>query len=224
VVSLIPWYWDREKGRDEAELLREQFPSLELKLDREKRHAWTKGVLSVADRISYTVNLTLPPNYPDGVPKLWIDSREIPWIPDRHVNQHNGEACLCVRSEYRLHWPLGSDLSLFIERLVLPFFAAQFFFDTYGLWPKDGARSHGREGILEAYRDMIAPLGDSSIEVIEKVMRMLATTRRPQGHELCPCGSGLILRACHSTVLRDLREHVASEHAAADLDLAFPSQ
>jgi hypothetical protein len=81
VVSLIPWYWDCEKGRDETERLREQFPSLELKLDRGNRQACVKGMLSVADEISYTVNLTLPPNYPDGVPKLWIDSREIPWIP-----------------------------------------------------------------------------------------------------------------------------------------------
>jgi hypothetical protein len=224
VVSLIPWYWDREKGRNEAERLREQFPTLELELDRGNRYACLKGMLSVSDEISYTVNLTLPPNYPDGVPKLWIDSREIPWTPDRHVNQHSGEACLCVRSEYRLHWPRGSNLSLFIERLVLPFFAAQFFSETYGFWPKDAARSHGREGILEAYRDMIAPLGNPSIDVIEKVMRMLATTRRPQGHELCPCGSGLILRACHSAVLHNLREHVASEHATADLDLAFPSR
>jgi hypothetical protein len=224
VVSLVPWYWDREKGRDERERLKKRFPTVELQLNRGSRTASVKGVLPVRGDISYTVDLRLPENYPDGVPTLWVDAREIPWLPDRHVNHVSGEACLCVRSEYRLHWPSGSDVVLFIERLVLPFFAAQFFFDTYGFWPKDAARSHGRDGIIEAYRDLIAPLGKSSLGVIENVMRILASRRRPQGHELCPCGSGLILRECHSLVLRHLREHVAPEHAAADLEIAFPSR
>src|SRR5207244_6178828 len=123
----------------------------------------------------------------------------------------------CVRSEYRLHWPKGSDLVLFIERLVLPFFAGQCFFDTFGFWPPNAGRSHGPDGIIEAYRDLVVPLGKSSLEVIEKVMRTLASTRRPQGHEPCPCGSGLILRECHAEVLRHLREHRAAEPARPGL-------
>lgn len=224
MVSLIPWYWDRTKGREEAQRLKERFPSLELRLDRKDRVAFVKGVLSISDGIGYSVDLRLPSNYPDGVPTLWVDARQVPWLSDRHVSERTGEACLCVRSEYRLHWPRGSDVPLFIERLVLPFFAAQFFYDINGSWPKGAARSHGPDGIIEAYRDLTAPLGNSSMEVIEKVMRLLASTRRPQGHELCPCGSGLILRDCHSAVLRDLREHVAPEHAAADLQTLFPSR
>jgi len=222
VVSLIPWYWDSANGVKEAARLRELFPTLELQLDRHKRAASVKGVLAIADSVSYTLNLDLPPSYPIGVPTLWIDRNEIPWLADRHVNAQTGEACLCVRSEYRLHWPGGSDLAIFIERLVRPYFAAQFFYDTHGYWPKDAARSHGRDGIIEAYRDLTAPLGDSSLPVIERVMRILAGKRRPQGHEPCPCGSGLVLRDCHSTVLRDFRERVSPEHAAADLAVAFP--
>jgi hypothetical protein len=222
VVSLIPRYWDTATGEKEAARLRELIPTLELRLDRDKRTATVEGRLPITDNISYSVKLALPPNYPIGIPTLWIDSGEIPWLMDRHVNVLTGEACLCVRSEYRLHWPSGSDLSAFVERLVRPYFAAQFFHDTHGYWPKDSARSHGRDGIIEAYQDLTAPLGDSSLLVIERVMRILAGKRRPQGHEPCPCGSGLVLRHCHSAVLRDLRDRVSSEHAAADLAVVFP--
>jgi hypothetical protein len=224
VVSLIPWYWDSANGVKEAARLDELSPTLALQLDRGKRTACVRGVLAITGSISYTVKLDLPANYPIGIPTLWIDRGEIPWLADRHVNAQTGEGCLCVRSEYRSHWPTRSDLSTFVERLVRPYFAAQFFYDTHGFWPKNGARSHGREGIIEAYRDLTVPLGDSSLPVIERVMRVLAGKRRPQGHELCPCGSGLLLRNCHSAALRHLREHVSSEHAAADLEIAFPSR
>jgi hypothetical protein len=223
VVSLIPWYWDSANGVKETARLRELFPTLELQLDPNKRLAYLRGVLSISDGVGYTTNLHLPAGYPIEVPTLQVDRGEIQWLADRHVNAQTGEACLCVRSEYRLHWPHGSDLSVFIERLVRPYFAAQLFYDTHGSWPEGAARSHGPEGIIEAYRDLTAPLGNSSLSVIEKVMRVLASKRRPQGHEPCPCGSGLVLRNCHSAVLRHLRENIAPGHAAADLAMAFPS-
>jgi hypothetical protein len=221
-VSLAPWFWNSASGAREAARVQELFPSLQLRTDREKRTTSVRGILNVTYNISYTVKLELPASYPIGVPTLWVQRDEIPWIADRHVNALTGEACLCVRSEYRLHWPTGSDLATFVERLVCPYFAAQFFYDTHGFWPKNAERSHGREGIIEAYQELTAPLGDSSLGVIERVMKILASKRRPQGHEPCPCGRGPLLRDCHSAVLRELREQVAPEHATADLEIAFP--
>jgi hypothetical protein len=224
VVSLIPSYWDTEKGAKEAAILQQTFPTLGLELDRENRLASIRGILPIIPSVGYTVMLKLLANYPTGIPTLWVDRNEIDWLADRHVNAITGEGCLCVRSEYRLHWPSGSDLATFIQQLVRPYFASQFFYDTHGFWPKDSARSHGRDGIIEAYKDLTAPLCDSSLPVIERVMRLLAGKRRPQGHEPCPCGSGLILRKCHSEALHRLRREIDPEHVAADFEMTFPAR
>jgi hypothetical protein len=218
------WYWETEKGVNEGAKLCEAFPTLTPQLDHENQSALVAGVLPIAAEIGYTVSLKIPRNYPTGIPTLWINRNEIPWIPDRHVNQNTGEACLCVRSEYRLHWPSGSDLCAFIDRLVRPYFAAQFFYDTHGVWPKSGARSHGKDGIIEAYREFTAPLGDDSMQTIERLMRLLARKGDPKGHELCPCGSGLRLRKCHFEVFQRLRSTIAPEHAEADLKTLFPER
>jgi hypothetical protein len=94
------WYWKTEKGIKEAAELREAFPTLNLHLDHDNRSAAVEGILPITGNLGYSVRLELPGNYPAGIPILRIDPKEISWIPNRHVNEKNGEACLCVRSEY----------------------------------------------------------------------------------------------------------------------------
>jgi hypothetical protein len=217
----MQWFWESTRGIAETSELKESFPTLNLKLDREHESAVVKGKLFVTDEIGFTVLLELPNDYPAGVPILRCDPKEIPWKADRHVNEKNGEGCLCVRSEYRIHWPLGSSLATFIQRLVVPYYIGQFYYDTHGCWPPTGHRSHGAPGILEAYTDLAAPLGDVSIKTIERLMRLLARKAVPKGHELCPCGSMKPLRKCHGEVIRNLRRNVAPHDAVADLADTF---
>ncbi|PYK40862.1 MAG: hypothetical protein DME60_06165 [Verrucomicrobia bacterium] len=217
------WYWNSENGNEEAAKFQKAFPTLALEFERNTHSACVRGVLPITPNIGYTVSLKLPSNYPKGIPTLWIARNEIPWLADRHINEASGEGCLCVRSEYRLHWPIGSDLATFIDRLVRPYFAAQLFYETHGYWPKNAARSHGKDGIIEAYRELSIPFGNDSSQIIENLMRLLARKGPPKGHELCPCGSGLRLRNCHFDVLQRLRNNIAPEHAKADLEMMFPS-
>lgn len=217
----MQWFWDSTRGIAEASELTERFPTLNLVLDRERASASVNGKLFVAGEIGFTVALELPNDYPAGVPILRCDAKEIPWKADRHVNEKTGEGCLCVRSEYRIHWPFGSSLTTFIERLVVPYFIGQFYYDTHGCWAPTGHRSHGAPGILEAYMDLAAPLGDVSIETIERLMRLLSRKADPKGHELCPCGSMKPLRKCHGEVVRNLRRNVAPQDAIADFAHTF---
>ena len=219
----MQWFWDSTGGIAEASELKERFPTLNLLLDREEKSAAVRGTLFVADEIGFAMLLELPDDYPDRVPILRCDPKEIPWKADRHVNEQTGEGCLCVRSEYRIHWPFGSSLTTFIERLVVPYFIGQFYYDTHGRWPPTGHRSHGPAGIIEAYVDLAAQLGNSSTETIERLMRLLARKAHPKGHELCPCGSMKPLRKCHGEVIRNLRRNVAPQDAAADLAHTFQS-
>jgi hypothetical protein len=217
----MQWFWDSTRGIAEASELKERFPTLDLMLDREHESAVVKGKLSVAGEIGFTVLLELPNHYPASVPVLRCDPKEIPWQADRHVNEQTGDGCLCVRSEYRIHWPLGSSLAMFIDRLVVPYFIGQFYYDTNCCWPPTGHRPHGAPGIIEAYRDIAAPLGDVSIETIERLMRLLSRKGDPQGHELCPCGSGERLRKCHGEAVRRMRCVVSPVHATTDFKDTF---
>jgi hypothetical protein len=210
-------FWKTHRGKGELEELTDRFPFLHFNAESEDVAPIITGTFPVGPDIGYTTTLELPRGYPSEVPILHCDPAEIPWELDRHVVTQSGHACLCARSEYRLHWPEGSSISEFIQRLVRPFFLGQFYYETHGCWPPTGARSHGWPGIVEAYVELCAPLGDTSLPTILRVMRLLSRKNHPQGHEICPCGSGRLLRHCHRAVIAKLRRSVRPQDAATDL-------
>lgn len=215
-------YWKAEEGIKEAEELAERFPTLRLVVGKPSEVSVVTGILNVCYGIGYSITLELPADYPRSVPVVKCDPREVPRKSDRHVNEATGEACLCVRSEYRMHWPRGRTISDFIQALVFPFLMAQFYYDTHGHWPPAGGRSHGKDGIIEAYREMATRFGGSDDALIERLMRSLARRSHPKGHELCPCGSGCNLRNCHRNALEELRKLVDPRDAALDLADCYP--
>ena len=159
-------FWETDFGNRELEEFQERFPSLRFQPPPNDGVAVITGTFRVALDLGYTTKLEVPRGYPSELPILHCDPMEIPWELDRHVVTQNGHACLCAQSEYRLHWPEGSTLTDFIEKLVRPFFLGQFYYETHGRWPPTGARSHGWPGIVEAYEELCAPLGDTSLETI----------------------------------------------------------
>ena len=205
----------RDLATRERERLADAFPSLAL--DTSQMPAKVNGIMWLHTELGFTVDLEVPPNYPQGVPKLWCNPQEIPWEADRHVFQ-NGLACLCISSEYRMHWPPGSDLADFLETLVRPYLVGQAYYQDHGQWPLGHERSHGPRGIVEAYRDMLAPLDIVTQPVIENFVRLLARPKHPKGHEPCPCGRGQRLRNCHRPLLMSLRGMIDPEHAKIDLE------
>ena len=200
----------------ERERLADAFPSLTL--DTSQVPARVTGTMWLDPELGFSIDLEVPGNYPRGIPKLWCDRTEIPWEADRHVYP-NGLACLCVSSEYRKHWPPGSDLTDFLSILVRPYLIGQAYYQDHGHWPSGRERSHGVEGIIEAYQDFLAPLGAVTPPVIENFVRLLARRTDPKGHEPCPCGSGKRLRNCHRSFLVTLRRAIDPENAKEDCKL-----
>jgi hypothetical protein len=219
----VEGYWETNDWKTEAAELLARFPQLTIEPDSGRGGLSITGRLPVTSDVAYSVSIELSPRYPRAVPIVRCDPREVELSRDRHVNERSGEACLCVRSELRLHWPAGSTIAQFIQRLVMPFLDGQFYYDTHGHWPSERQRSHGIPGIMEAYRDFCARLGNNSPETIERLMRLLARKNHPKGHELCPCGSGIRLRNCHANAVRELREIVDPQHAFYDLRDCFPT-
>lgn len=199
----------RERSR-----LAAAFPSLTL--DTSQVPARVTGTMWLDTELGFTIDLEIPGVYPRRIPMLWCNPQEIPWEIDRHVYPKDGLACLCVFSEYRKHWPPGSDLTDFLSTLVRPFLVGQAYYQAHGRWPPGNERSHGAEGVIEAYRDFLAPLGTVTRPVIEDFANLLARRTHPKGHESCPCGSGKKLRLCHRSILMTLRRTIDPEHAKQD--------
>ena len=209
------WNLDLEKARLSA-----AYPDLVMAVHSDGSGMVT-GRLDVAEDICYTVQLFIPAEYPRHEPILFCKPEEVPWKIHRHVYERNGVACLCSRSETRIHWPWGSDITSFVSKLVHPFFVGQFYYDTHGSWPPTGERAHGKEGILETFRELLSELGNPSESQIKEFLLLLVRKNEPQGHESCPCGSGKRLRNCHREMMLHLRSCIDPRHATRDLKEAF---
>lgn len=204
----------------EGKKLAETYPGLKLELGSDCSGLIT-GRLEVSQGVSYTVTMLVPSSYPAHEPILKCDPNEIPWKLHRHVYEKYGTACLCARSETRIHWPWGANLTDFFTKLVHPFFVGQFYYDTHGKWPPTGERSHGKAGIIETFVELLQEFGEANEKQIKAVLRLLARKSSAKGHEICPCGSGKKLRNCHKDLIRRLRRSIDPRHARLDLKEAF---
>ena len=207
----------------ETQALNQKYPSLQLYMS-DDGSAFIKGSIEIEQDISYSVKLYLTAEYPRREPILICNRAEIPWTLDRHVFPSNGSACLCVRSETRIHWSRGSDITAFIDKLVIPFFVWQNYYESYGEPPPSGERSHFGPGIIESYKDILCPINDITEKQIHHFMKLLSRKKEPAGHELCPCLSGKKLRFCHRKFLQDLRCKIDPRHALLDMNEAFPKK
>ena len=205
----------------ERERLVAAFPTLTL--DTSAEPATVTGTLWLDSGIGFSVDLRIPNDYPEGIPRLYCRREEIPWTEDRHV-MGSGVACLCVSSEYRLHWPRGSDLTDFLECFVVPYFARQAYYQTHDLWPPGQERSHDAAGIVESFRDTLSELGSPNVATIERFLIVLASRGHPKASDPCPCGSGKKIRKCHRRLVWTLRNNVDPQFARNDLSLLRQSQ
>ena len=198
----------------ERQRLAVAFPTL--KLDTSEAPVTVTGTLWLDSGIGFSVELRIPDDYPDGIPRLVVRPEEIPWEDDRHV-VGNGIACLCVSSEYRLHWARGSDLTDFMKCFVVPYFVRQAYYQVHGQWPSGQERTHGATGIIESFSETLTELGSTSVATIERFLILLASRGHPKGNDPCPCGSGKKIRKCHRRLVWKLRNRIDPEFARNDL-------
>lgn len=161
----------------------------------------------------YQVEIVVPGDYPKSIPDVRETGGRIPRIPDRHMNQHTGDACLFVEEETSIYFPPGSLLLHFLQGPVNGFFIGQLHFEEFGTWPF-GERQHGSRGITEFYFETLG------IDDPKVILAYVDCLRKPvvKGHWDCPCGSGKRLRNCHFEKIIKLRSMVSSEIAQRTYD------
>ena len=211
----LPWHlaypdvYDQIKGEVKA-----AYPDLHFSIEEER--VVIQGSFPIVEGRSildrYSIEVRVPNNFPKDLPIVREVGGRIPWFEDRHVDG-DGKACLFVPDERWRFFPEGATLRDFLDGPVRNFFISQSVFVRTMNWPI-GQRSHGNQGILEAYGEMLDISTDHAIVI---VFLTLIFGRPFKGHWQCPCGSGKIFRKCHRARVWELREKIGPENAKQTL-------
>lgn len=155
----------------------------------------------------YDILLEVTNRFPIDEPKLFEVGGRIPREPERHINT-DGSCCVCVW-EYWLAREENPSFEAYLNGPVYSFFISQFTYEQTGQWPF-GEWRHGVHGLEEAYSEILnIPCDREKVIAYLEVLSM----EWPKGHLLCPCGSGKIIRECHSRDLLDLHQRLAPQLA-----------
>lgn len=170
-----------------------EFPLLELKIKGEK--IFLEGSWEVYGEeiliVTYQISIEVPDDFPNKTPKVYEISELLPKIQNRHFNPKDKTACLFISTEQPEHWPLGSDIKLFLNKPVKEFFFSQAYFDLIGEWPF-GEWAHGDDGLIDY---CIQYLGISKRKQLANFFRYLEL-KKPAKIK-CPCDSGKYFKLCH---------------------------
>lgn len=137
--------------------------------------------------------------FPDGITKLpliYEIGGRVPRTMERHVFPQ-GNICAEVPELTILR---GYSLISYLDGPVRNYFIGQGLVEKGEKWPfKEW--SHGKEGLLEAYGDL---LGVSDEKAIHRYLDCLGH-KKIKGHWPCPCGSKNQIRVCHVADIRRLQ-------------------
>ena len=129
-----------------------------------------------------------------------IASSQLPYVidvgkrinPNYHHYYTNGKLCLETDVKIIADFVSGFDLLRWMNDYVETYYFSYEYYMRYGEFPY-GERSHGLDGVLESYQDL---LGAKDSQETYDIMQFVVSNRY-RGHFLCPCKSGAKLRSCH---------------------------
>lgn len=131
----------------------------------------------------------------------------------------DGSLCLCPPTEFHTYFPHGFNIVDYFNRLLVPFFYYQSYFEKYGKEPWRGY-SHGDLGILESYQNLVERDGPATRVMALEFSRSLSEGTRTQlkenvrlkGFNACLCGSGRKFSKCHVKALHGFNSLRRSLH------------
>ena len=165
---------------------------------------------------SYEIKVVIPKEYPYSFPEVYETSGKIPRIADRHINDDEGNCCLCVLQEADIRAKRGITIFDFLDEYVAPFLANQIYFEANGEWA-NGEYKHGISGIIQYYCELFKT---QDIKLILKGFDFYKA-KSTKSYEICFCGSGKKLKKCHQKAFFEV-EKMSSKRILDDyLYLSF---
>ncbi len=157
----------------------------------------------------FDVELCIPESYPDDLPIARETGGSIKEY--EHVNPDR-TLCLCVPIKARIIFHNEPTLLGFVNRLLVPFLYGYRYWEKHDVHPF-GEQKHGSAGIVQFYMDAFDLRCEK--EAVE-VIRFLSEYGY-DGHRLCPCGSGRLVKCCHGKTLRELHHRHTPQTLRHDL-------
>ncbi|MCK6533074.1 MAG: SEC-C domain-containing protein [Polyangiaceae bacterium] len=201
----MPNLWRGETDDEIRAALEVRYPSLRLARPENRR------VIMGAFNVQHTghflggfqveVLLDVPDEL--GLPTVREVGGRIPRMPERHINDKFGTACLYLPEDLavRVREPLG--IIEFLDGPVRNFFLGQIGAEMGTPFPL-GEWGHGADGVKEMLTQL---LGSDDVGTCVAFLELLSR-KVIKAHWPCPCGSGRSLRDCHDGVVRRVRQRL----------------
>ncbi len=208
------WYVKNPKLLEDVEKsVRENFPTLNVLIESDK--VFIRGILLLPEDVDeFFIEIELLEDYPASVPIVREIGRRIPH-GKRHVFIH-GDCCLFVREETWKHYPKGTTMIDFLNKIVVPYFLAQAYFEVTGKWLW-GERSHDIYGIIEFYKEELKT-NDTNL-----ILRFIQYLAKPtlKKYRVCYCGSKKKLQNCHYQTLKNYKGKISQKIATDSIMMWF---
>lgn len=161
-------------------------------------HQYLKGILDVPDGsgaigTSYSVEIKESPGYPKRFPEAFEVGGDIPIGADTHKGSDN-HLCLTVDADEILQCSRGINLVDFIETVLIPHLAHQYFRKITGHYVQEYA--HYSAGIKEFYEEL---LGTTDFDVWRTFFDAVFVNKIGR-NDPCPCSNGKKYKHCHQPV------------------------
>ncbi len=205
--------------RKEHRKLTEKHPGLLLKIKNDGtytirgRMSFSKVYKGKKIDDTYKIEILIPGNYPDEIPKVKEIGGRIDKCPNNHIS-YDGTLCLGSPIRNQIKFLKEPNLLGLTENLVVPFLFALSYKEEYGKLPY-GELSHGEKGLLEDYYSLF------KVKDYITVLKFLLYLSGKQGiiKEYCLCGSGKKFKNCHKKQLINLTRKYSCEIFYKDFSL-----
>ena len=162
-----------------------------------------KGILEVPDGIggiatSYSIEIKSSPLYPYRYPLALEVGGDIPTNADNHKYSNNS-LCLGVEAEEVVQCRNGLEVSVFIEKVLIPHLANQYYHHITGSYLQEYA--HGTAGIRQYYEGVLGEIDPA----IWNLLYNAAFVKVPERNDPCCCGSGRKFKRCHEVAVNSLK-------------------
>lgn len=151
----------------------------------------------------YQVKIIVPWAFPNAFPSIWETGGKVPRDDAFGHFLDNGEVCLGATCDLISCIVEEPTIPHYVCSLLESYFYSATYVIKYGVMPDFGERSHGVQGLIEAYKDRYVVSDDNLLIELLLYLTKLIPYR---GHIPCLCHSGKKFRDCHGkAILADLK-------------------
>jgi len=188
----------------DVEKINELFPKLNL-IKSENSLPFFEGKIDICDQQglywnTFEVKVTVPTDYPFGVPRMQEVGNQIERIDDRHIDS-DGWCCVAIPHVLEIRANRGFKIIEYLKEFGYPFLVNQVFFQVEGRYAGFEYK-HGFAGVIQYYQQLLQ-IADNT--VIARFLRGYINGQLPRYLDRCWCGSNRSYRKCHLVAINRLK-------------------